>query len=179
MVRYFSISFQFNTFFNLVLFIYLTGNNHPHLSNYPKHHTIVDIKNFSANLFNSIEENTNFIKESNSYQIDDATDSLDTLCSCMEITSNLPVNKDNYQTTDNKKSGKNKTPTNKSINEESGQNRLSDFVCFTDIASNDRDGIRQNNEMHQEVTCQKTKSILKQISKFVEDGSTKVLIFLI
>jgi len=97
----------------------------------------------------------------------------------MEITSNLPVNKDNYQTTDNKKSGKNKTPTNKSINEESGQNRLSDFVCFTDIASNDRDGIRQNNEMHQEVTCQKTKSILKQISKFVEDGSTKVLIFLI
>jgi len=139
------------------------------LSNYPKHHTIVDIKNFSANLSSSIEENSNLNKESCSYEINELTNSLDTLCSSMEITSNLPVIKDNFKTNDNRKPEKIKTK-NKRANGERCQEKLNSFACFTDINSIDK----EDNKQQQNINCPKNKSILKHISKFVEDGSSKV-----
>ena len=160
----------------------LIANNHPHFTNYPKHHSfgaMIDIKGISANLSNSIEENTNFVKDTNSCK--KTNNSLDSSSSCSSLNDNNH-NDDSIKSTrikEHKSSPYVATFSDKKITRRKSFNCNDDSFEFMDEKENHKDfstehlNIEGNIKIIRDNSNHKTKSILKQSTKFSDESKVK------
>lgn len=136
---------------------------------------MIDIKGFSANLSNSIEENTNFFKDTNSYK---NVNSFDSSSSCSSL-NDINLNDDSIKSTrkDNKNNFHVATFSDKKITRRKSFNCNDDELEFVNEKENNNElatehlNIEGNIKIIRDNSNHKTKSILKQSTKFSDDAS--------